>query len=67
MCLCVLPRRRRGRRGSADAQRRMAYRRLVGRGMEADPEAAFHDFQVRPNSTDVRTAARMNGRTYEQL
>lgn len=34
------------RRGNADAQRRMAYRRLVGRGIEADPEGAFHDFQA---------------------
>ncbi|KAG2449087.1 hypothetical protein HYH02_005836 [Chlamydomonas schloesseri] len=33
-------------RGNPDAQRRMAYRRLVGRGMEADPEGAFHDFQA---------------------
>ncbi|GIL89216.1 hypothetical protein Vretifemale_17068 [Volvox reticuliferus] len=33
-------------RGNADAIRRMAYRRLVGRGMEADPEGAFHDFQI---------------------
>lgn len=32
--------------GNPDAQRRMAYRRLVGRGMEADPEGAFHDFQA---------------------
>ncbi len=24
----------------------MAYRRLVGRGIEADPEGAFHDFQA---------------------
>ncbi|GLI60273.1 hypothetical protein VaNZ11_002364 [Volvox africanus] len=33
-------------RGNPDAIRRMAYRRLVGRGMEVDPEGAFHDFQV---------------------
>jgi len=36
----------RGCRGSYAAQRRMAYRRLMGRGVEADPEAAFQDFQV---------------------
>ncbi|GFR39916.1 hypothetical protein Agub_g422, partial [Astrephomene gubernaculifera] len=33
-------------RGNPEAQRRMAYRRLVGRGLEADPEGAFHDFQA---------------------
>jgi hypothetical protein len=33
-------------RGSADAQRRMAYRRLMGRGMPADLEGAYHDYQV---------------------
>ncbi|GIL59419.1 hypothetical protein Vafri_14097 [Volvox africanus] len=33
-------------RGNPDAIRRMAYRRLMGRGMEADPEGAFHDFQI---------------------
>ncbi|EFJ43476.1 hypothetical protein VOLCADRAFT_96342 [Volvox carteri f. nagariensis] len=33
-------------RGNTDAMRRVAYRRLVGRGMEADPEGAYHDFQA---------------------
>lgn len=31
-------------RGNVEAQRRMAYRRLMGRGVEADPEGAYHDF-----------------------
>jgi hypothetical protein len=31
-------------RGNVEAQRRVAYRRLLGRGMEADPEGAFNDF-----------------------
>ena len=31
-------------RGNVDAQRRVAYRRLLGRGMDADPEGAYHDF-----------------------
>lgn len=33
-------------RGSVDAQRRLAYRRLLGRGIEADPEGAFRDFEA---------------------
>ena len=33
-------------RGNPDAIRRMAYRRLMGRGMPADPAGAWHDFQA---------------------
>jgi len=45
-------------RGSAHAQRRMAYRRLVGRGVERDAAAAHQDMQVwaawkRGNGEDI--------------
>jgi hypothetical protein len=33
-------------RGSQAAQRRMAYRRLTGMGVDADPAAAFQDFHA---------------------
>ena len=39
-------------RGNVAAQRRVAYRRLVGRGMEADPAGAYHDFAAAAQQGD---------------
>jgi TPR repeat protein len=33
-------------RGNLDAQRNVAYRRLLGRGIEADPEGAYRHFEA---------------------
>lgn len=46
-------------RGDLEAQNRVAYRKLVGRGLETDPEAAFIDFQAgaaRVSHTIIRVA-----------
>lgn len=40
----------------------MAYRRLVGQGMEADPEGAFHDFQAAAAQGDAFSIFNLGGR-----
>lgn len=40
-------------KGDPFAQRRLGYRRLIGRGLQHDPEAAYNDFQAAARAGDA--------------